>query len=55
MTELRYGDSVKIKNSESRYFNIVGKVIKINSIVALVKFECIKQPVNIMRTCLELI
>lgn len=50
---LRYGDDVKIKNKNSKYANLVGKIVDINNISANVQFKGMKRPVVIILDALE--
>jgi len=50
---LQYGDNVKVKDINSKYADLRGKIININSSSASVKFDEIKKPMTIMLTALE--
>jgi len=50
---LNYGDRVKIKDKNSRYTGIEGKVISVSPSSVAVRFEGIKKPVTIMPNALE--
>ncbi len=52
-TPLGYGDKVKIKDDNSKYTNIEGKIVNISSNSAGVKFEGIKKVITIMLPALE--
>ena len=50
---LRYGDSVKMKGSDSKYSGLTGKIVGITSLSAGVKFEGMKKAMTIMLNALE--
>lgn len=50
---LKYGDNVKMKDKNSKYRNITGKITNIAPLSAVVKFEGIKKTVSIMLDALE--
>ncbi len=52
-SQIQYGNSVTIKDANSKYSNMVGKVTKVNGVTAEVRFEGIKKPVAIMVDALE--
>jgi len=52
-SQIQYGSSVRVRDADSKYTNIVGKVVKLNGSTAEVRFEGIKKPVAIMVNALE--
>ncbi len=52
-TMLKYGDKVQIKDENSKYVDIEGKIIAINSFYAEVKFKGKKKAVSLMLDALE--
>ena len=50
---LQYGDTVKVKDPNSKYVDLEGKIVNISSASAAIKFEGMKKPVTIMLGALE--
>ena len=50
---LQYGDTVIVKDTNSKFVGLKGKIINISSISAAVRFEGMKKPVTIMLGALE--
>ncbi len=50
---LKYGDRVKIKDENSKYAGMEGKVVSVSSGSARIKFEGMKKPISVMIDALE--
>lgn len=52
-TSLQYGDKVKVRDANSKYAGLEGKIVNISASSATVKFEGIKKAITVMVEALE--